>query len=470
MDEPIPQLPSSKVIMKILTSRISPFLAAGTLIALAGSSFGQEFFREFGTSRSSGGIGRITPSAEVFSGNSPGGLSPVDAVDQSAVEEKYNFRLGLVDFIVAAGVGVEFNDNITLASSDEISDIIIRPEFNIDGVLRVSELNTLRFGLGLGYAKYIDNSQFDSDSIIVSPTSALVWSVKSGNVTFTVRERLSYQEDSFALTTASNVATFKRWENQAGFEIDWDATEYARVSVGFDRFDLWAKDDTFSSQDRSINTVFLRPSVDVNPRVTVGLNGSVSWITYKQDIQADGKTLLVGPFMQVKVSEATDFYAEVGWQKANFDGGTIQQQETRDANGAIVLPEIRDTEDSQQMYFKTQITNRPSEHFRHTFTASRTAESGLGSNFYDLYHFEYSADWLIRENTSITPTAFYEMYETSGNQPEDATRLGFALGIHHMLSNSLTIGLDYRFLTKDSNLPNSDFKQNLGMFSVYYKF
>ncbi len=456
--------------MKILTSRICPILAAGALISLAGHSFGQEFFREFGTSRSSGGIGRISPSPEVFSGNTPAGLSPVDAVDQAAVEEKYNFRLGLVDFVIAAGIGVEFNDNITLASANEVSDIIIRPEVNIEGVLRVSELNTLRFGLGLGYAKYIDHSEFDSDSVIISPTSALVWSVKSGNVTFTVRERLSYQEDPFDLPVLTNVATFKRWENQAGIEIDWDATEYARVSAGFDRFDLWAKDDTFAAQDRSINTVFLRPNVDINPRVTVGLNASVSWITYKQDIQADGKTLLVGPFVQVKISDATDFYAEVGWQKSDFDGGTIQQAEFRDVNGVVLTPFVRDTEDTQQIYFKTQLTNRPSENFRHTVSASRTAESGLGSNFYDLFHFEYSADWLIRETTSITPTVFYEMYETSGIVQEDASRVGFALGIHHMLSNSLTLGLDYRFLAKDSNRLGSDYKQNLGMFSIYYKF
>lgn len=455
--------------MNILKGRISPLIAAGALLSVTIPAFSQEFFREFGTSRSSGGIGRITPSADVFSGNSPDGLSPVDAVDQSAVEEKYNFRLGLVDFIIAAGIGVEFNDNITLSNSNEVSDIIIRPEVNIEGVLRLSELNTLRFGIGLGYAKYIDHSQFDSDSVIVSPTSAIVWSVKSGNFTFTVKERLSYQEDPFDLVIASNVATYKRWENQAGVEIDWEATEYSRVAVGYDRFDLSAKDDTFTAQDRTIHTVYARPSVDISPRVTVGLNGSISWTDYSENIQADGTTMLVGPYVQVKLSEVTDFYAEVGWQKSDFDGGTIQtliDENTGLATGGTVT----DTQDTQQLYFKAQITNRPTQGFRHSLTASRTAESGLGSNFYDLYHFEYSADWLIQENTSITPTAFYEYYETSGFAPEEASRIGLALGIHHMLSNSLTLGLDYRFLMKDSNRRDSDYKQNLGMLSLYYKF
>ena len=150
--------------MTITTAQIRPVFTAGILLSLATPLFSQEFFREFGTSRTSGGIGRLTPSAEVFAGNSPTGHSPVASVDQQAVEDKYNFRLGLVDFIVAAGIGVEFNDNITLSNSNGISDIIIRPEINIEGIMRISELNTLRFGLGIGYAKYLNNTEFDSES------------------------------------------------------------------------------------------------------------------------------------------------------------------------------------------------------------------------------------------------------------------------------------------------------------------
>ncbi len=456
--------------MKILATRVSPILVAGALLSFAGPVFSQEFFREFGTSRSSSGIGRLSPSADVFTGNTPDGMSPVNSLNPQEVDQAYNFRLGLVDFVIAAGIGVEFNDNITLSNSNELSDIILRPEINIEGILRLSELNTLRFGLGLGYAKYLSHSEFDSESLIVSPTSSLVWSAKSGNLTFTVRERISYQEDAFDLPVLSNVANYRRWENQAGFEINWDATEYARVAVGYDRFDLWAKDDTFSSQDRSINTVFVRPSVDINPRLTVGLNGSVSWINYSENVQADGKIILVGPFVQVKVSDVTDFYAEIGWQKADFSGGTLQQ--IRPAVNGVVPPGsfVEDTQDSASLYFKVQISNRPTEGFRHSLSASRTTESGLGSNFYDLYHFEYSADWKIQEKTSITPTAFYEYYETSGNVSEQASRIGLALGINHAFTDSITLGLDYRFLMKDSNQPNSDYKQNLGMLSLYYKF
>ena len=49
-------------------------------------------------------------------------------------------------------------------------------------------------------------------------------------------------------------------------------------------------------------------------------------------------------------------------------------------------------------------------------------------------------------------------------------QIGAAIGIHHILSEHFTVGLDYRFLLKDSDLPESDYYQNLALLSLYYKF
>src|SRR5207247_102007 len=68
-------------------------------------------------------------------------------------EERYNFALGPVRFNVAAGVGFEYNDNITLADSGRKSDFILRPSLTLDGYWPLSELNTLRMSLGVSYAK-----------------------------------------------------------------------------------------------------------------------------------------------------------------------------------------------------------------------------------------------------------------------------------------------------------------------------
>ena len=47
---------------------------------------------------------------------------------------------------------------------------------------------------------------------------------------------------------------------------------------------------------------------------------------------------------------------------------------------------------------------------------------------------------------------------------------GAALGLRYHLTNTITLGLDYRFIRKDSNLPDADYYQNLAFLSILYKF
>ena len=427
----------------------------------------QEYFRDFGSSRSSGGIGRLGPGSEVFLGNNPNGIEPVSEEELAKDDKNYNIRIGSLDLSLAAGVGLEFNDNITLSEFNRQSDIIFRPQFDIEGALRFSETSRLRIGIGLSYAKYFDHSNFDSDSLLISPTSAITWTAETGAFKFTIRERLAYQEDPFDQPTL-NVANYRRWENQAGIQVDWDANQYTKITVGYDRYDLWTTDPTYSAIDHSINTLFLRPSFQAGPRFTFGLNAAYSMFQYKETSHSDGYSLLVGPFVRWKVSDFTDVYAEVGYQQSSFDNATLFTIVDR-LTGAVTGSGL-DGENGNSWYAKLEIVNRPTEFIRQKLSFSKTAELGFQSNFYDLYHVEYSLDWAVHEKTTIRPTFFYEFYKTSGPIPEEAHRFGAALGIYHVFSENFTAGLDYRYLVKDSNQNGADYYQNLGMVSLYYKF
>jgi opacity protein-like surface antigen len=451
--------------MKILKGSIIPVLALSSLIASANA---QEYFREYGGSRYFSGIGRLSPATDIFTGNEATGLPGITPVDQMAEEENYNMRIGNFDFILAAGLGVEVNDNINLSDHDRQSDVIFRPELDLEGIWRISENNKLRIGVGLSYAKYLDHDEFDSDGVLISPTSAITWSVRHGNFTITLREHFSYQEDPFE-EPQINQARYRRWENQAGVEVDWAASEYTNIAVGYDRYDLWAQDEIFKSQDRGIDTIFFRPSYQLSPSIAIGLSTSFSWVNYKEDLQADSTVLLVGPYIRWRITDVLNLYAEVGYQRSDFDGRSaveILDPDTGLGTGRFV----QDESDEGSVYAKMELVHAPTENFRHKLIASKTTELGLGSNFYDLYHVEYVIDWKIREHTAIRPSLFYEYYETSGDFSEQAHRFGAALGIYQILSDHLTIGLDYRYLRKDSNLPNADYYQNLGMLSIYYKF
>jgi hypothetical protein len=445
-----------------------PLLAAFTLCS-ASSLLAQGFFRELGASRTSSGIGRLGPTDNVFIGNDAYAIPSISAADLEQEEKNYNIRIGQLDLSIAAGAGFEFNDNITLSENNRTGDVVFRPQVDIDGAIRFSERNRLHLGFGIGYAKYFNNSEFDSKSPLISPNSSIVWTAESGAFRFTFRERVSYQEDPFAQPVVSNVAVYRRWENQAGLQVDWDANQYTKIAVGYDRYDLWVRDSYYADLEQGINTFFLRPSYQINPNITVGLNASVSLVDFRLRTRADSTVYLVGPYVRWRVNDYLDVYAEAGYQNSTFDGQSIYRTVdpiTGLATGSLTV----DGQDGSTVYWRVELAHRPTEFFRHKFAFSKTTEVGFLSNFYDLYHVEYIIDWAVNEKTSVRPILFYEFYEASGIQPEEAHRIGAALGIYHVFSDSLTVGLDYRFLWRDSNLNQSDFYQNLGLVSLYYKF
>lgn len=465
-------------------------LLAALMVAKPSVSRAQDFFRDLGTSRSSGGIGPVVPSDYTYEDASPSGLKPLrpghdlSAVETQEEEDKYNFALGNFRFGLALGVGIEWNDNIKLSQNDRISDFVFRPVLNIDSEWRISDLNTLRFNIGISYAKYFSHSEFDTRGVLISPTSELALTMYTGAIKWTIRDRGSYQEDTYDIPDVSGLAVYRRWENQAGLEAQWAINQSVNLTVGYDHYNLWTTGNSgtqqqqagFQLQDRAIDTVFVKPTWQVNPAVKIGLNSSYSFINFKDNDRSDGTGLMAGPFIEWQVSEYTNVYLEGGYQSLWFSNGSdfsnaaIAQLGLNETDAAAVRNILRDSEDSNSYYIKFEINNRPSEYFRHRLSFSKTAEIGFSSDFIDLYNVEYDADWKVMEKLEIGPSIFYEHYTTSGSQGETADRIGAAIGLRYHFTNSLTLGLDYRYIWKDSNLPNLDYYQNLVFLSLYYKF
>ncbi len=472
--------------MKQLIGRILTVAGIATAVTSVNVAHAQDFFRDFGTSRSSGGIGPVSPSEYTYEDLAPSGYVGISEFGEPlgqngfastsesytpGIDEKYNFAIGPVRFSLAGGFGIEFNDNITLSQDNRESDFILRPTFNIDAAWKITERNTIHFTLGASYAKYLDHSEYDSDGVPLSPTSELSFKFVIGAVDFTVRDRFSYQEDTFDIPQLSGVAQYQRYENQVGLKADWAINEYLTLTTGYDHFNLWVSDEQFSSQERSIDTFFITPTYQLTPGIKVGLNAAFSVIDFDTDERQDGHNLLIGPLIQWEISEVTRLFLEAGFQQLKFDG----KSNFDDSFFADLTDEERalfrgDDEDSNAFYVKFQLENHPMETFTHRLIASKTSEIGFGSNFYDLYHVEYSADWTGIDRTQIGPTLFYEYYETSGIRPERAWRVGAAIGVRHNFSDSITVGLDYRFVLKNSNLDQADYYQNLVFLSAYYKF
>jgi len=447
------------------------------LMMTAVSAFGQDFFRELGTSRSSGGIGPIMPSEYGYRDAVPSGLNPVSPAANTEEEDKYNMAVGPLRMSVAVGVGLEWNDNINLSQDNRESDFILRPLVNVDFMWPISDLNTLRFSVGASWAKYFDHSELDSGGLILSPNSEISLTLHVAAFEITLRDRFSYQEEPYTIAPLSNVAKYERYENQAGIDFNWPINEKLSLGFGYDHYNLWSKTDLFSSEDRSIDTVFIRPSYELSPGLKVGIAASFSYIDFDSEDRADGTNILAGPFIDWQITPYLNVYLEGGYQGLKYDGTSRYDrdffakldssfEDVSDSDSDL----FTDADDGGGYYFKFQLTHTPNDIFEHGILASKTSEVGFGTNYYDLFHIEYGGTYKGIFHTEISPVIFYEYYETSGNFSEEASRVGAALGIRHHLTDSITLGLDYRFLWKDSNIENADYYQNLAFLSLYYRF
>jgi opacity protein-like surface antigen len=447
-------------------------------LGIAGTAFGQDFFRELGTSRSSGGLGPVVPSEYSLPAGSPSGMRRVTPLTDTEEDSKYNVAIGPVRMSIAAGVGVEWNDNIFYSENHRESDFVLRPLLNLDVFWPFGDTNALRLTLGASYAKYFDHDELDSGSLMFSPNSVLAFSFDVVNLKFTVRDRFSYQEDPYEIAPLSNVARYQRYENQAGIEMEWPINEKLTFTAGYDHYNLWATGDVFSSEDRSIDTLFIRPSYQLTPAVKIGLFASDSIVDFDADDRADSNGIMVGPFIDVQLTDVITLYLEAGYQGLNFDGESSFDDDffvraNEDFFESLTEDEralFRDSSDANSFYVKFELAHRPSEIFEHGISFTKTAEIGFGSNFYDLYHVEYGATFKGIRNTELTGILFYEFYDTSGDFSEEADRFGASIGIRHHLTDSIAIGLDYRFLLKDSNIEGADYYQNLVFLSLYYRF
>lgn len=410
-------------------------LACWTALAISSSAslFGQEYFRELNTQSE---------------------LRPATRVNEAATEDKYNLSVGPVRLNVAAGVGVEFNDNIQLSNKDRLSDIILRPSVSLEATWRITDLNTLRLSIGASYAKYFSHSQYDSRSMLLTPNSALAFSIKINDSLLTFRDQFSYQEDPFDLPLLSNVGNYRRFENRAGVQYDWPLNPNFSLTLGYVHYNLWTFDKQFSSLDRSIDTLFIRPTLAIAPTISVGLDTSINYINYSDSLENDGLSYLIAPFIEWAITPYTHLTAEVGYQKYDFsNSGTLF-----------------DSPGSNTLFYKGDVTNLLTPAFRHHLSFSRSTELGFQSDVYELYHLEYGADWAIMRNLSLQPTLFYEHYTTSGDIGEKADRYGTAVGLRYILTPSVTAGFDYRYLRKKSNFPDADYTQNLVLLSLFYNF
>ncbi len=382
------------------------------------------------------------------------GEAAADARRQSIDQIPYNLLLGPVRFRFSVTTGVEYNDNINLAETNKQSDIIIRPQLNIDAIWPVTQLNTLKLDLGLGYSFYLDHSNANTNGILIAPGSQLAFDVFVQDFRINLHDRFSVQQDPVAQLQLSNVVDYGRFENTAGVSVLWDLNK-AVLTFGYDHYNYVSTTDTFSYLDRSAEELTFSAYFALTSTTGAGLETSAVFNHYDQDFLNDSTTYSVGPFVETQITNYLKLRAAAGYQFINFDGGGT----------------VGDASDSNDFYANILLSHRINAAISQTISAGHESQLGVNSNYVALNYIRHTANWNIINGVLFSTEFFYEDGDDSGGLfSEHIQRYGGAATLGYQLTPHITLGLRYQYTQKQSDLPLRDYKQNRVALDGTYSF
>ncbi len=367
----------------------------------------------------------------------------------------YNLMVGPVRFRFSATMGVEYNDNINLSQHDEREDDVIwRPQVNFDAIWPITQLNTLRFDLGIGYSIYTNHSENNTNSILITPGSQLAFDIFVGDFRINIHDRLSIQQDPIAEPALSNTADYARLENYAGASVLWDLNKVL-LTVGYDHYLFKSLTDQFEYLDHDSEILNGSASFALTNTMNIGAEATGVFTYYDQHVMNDSTDYSFGGFLESQLSTYLHFRIAGGYQRINFDQGGL----------------VGDPNDVTDYYANILITHRLNAMLSQSVSAGHENQLGVNSNSIKLNFVRHTITWNVVRNTLLSTEFFFEdANESGGFIDEHFHRVGAAGTIGYQLTPHVTLGLRYQYTQKYSDEPGRNYIQNRVSLDGTYSF
>jgi hypothetical protein len=380
-------------------------------------------------------------------------IQQAERARQATADIPYNIKIGEARVRFTAGLGLEYNDNINVAESAKLDDIIIRPDMTTELFWPITDQNALQLSLGLGYNKYIDND--NADSLLIRPGSLLSFDVYVDDLRINLHDRFSFFQDPIqqgAISGTNNLnSRYGLAENVIGVGVDWDLNKLV-ISAGYDRSISFATSPEFEYLDRQSDYFYVRPFVLVAPELTVGAEFTAGLTSYDQSQLNNSDTYSFGPFVDWQLSRFMRLGVRAGYQTYSFDSAT-------------------NATDTSSYYASLTLDHDLNRFVRYSLGGGHLVSLGVNSDAINLTFVRLTARWQILQQTDINTDLFYEHGEETGSlNPETFNRVGFSVSLGYRLTDKLTAALRYTITDKQSDQPLRGYLQNVIGLNLYYRF
>ena len=384
------------------------------------------------------------------------GEAAAEARRQSIERIPYNLLAGPIRFRFSASVGIEYNDNINYAEVNELDDFILRPQANVNAIWPITQLNTLRLDLGVGYSFYLDHSDANTSGILLSPGSQLSFDIFVSDFKINFHDRFSLEQDPISEIGLSNTVDYGRFQNTAGVSVLWDLNTVV-VTVGYDHYNYISTTDDFDYLNRNAEIFGASVSVAATSTTSIGAEGNYVLTYYDDNVLNDSDSYSAGLFVETQVTSNVKLRVAGGYQWIDFEEGGF----------------IMDSDNVEDFYVNLLLSHRINSSITHRISAGHESQLGINSNYIELNYVRHTATFNIINKTLLSTELFYEDADDSGGffiDGEAMNRYGGAVTLGYQLTRHVTLGARYQYTQKDSDQPLRDFKQNRVSLDGSYSF
>ena len=379
------------------------------------------------------------------------GQDAAEAKKRALANQRFNLRLGPVSMRFQAGLATEVTDNVRNASTDEQADLSLRPQVNTVAIWPVTTKNTLSLSMGVGYAKYLNATEYDG--VFIAPGSDVSFDLYVQDMVINFHDRFSFSQDVTGDPTVSGIGGLDRFENTAGVGMMWDLNKLL-VNAGYDYSTYIPTEDLYSNQSRGSHLFNASSAFVINPTTFVGLQAFGGLTDYDENLYSDNQHIGLGGFVSAQFSEYTRLRASVGYVNYFFDPSLS----------------VTNSQNLDGIYLDLSFNQRLNPYFSHSISLGRQLQAGYTSDAVEVIYFRHAAAWQLFRKTTVTTSLSYEYFKEDRQQPEEGNRYGAGLGLARALTRKLTGSLRYSFYYKDSEVDANDYTQNQLVLDLVFRF
>ncbi len=391
-----------------------------------------------------------------------------------------NFKVGEVLLRVEATETITFSDNVDLAQHGK-SDLIFSPQVGINATWAVTKLNTLQFKMGLGYMFYMDHPTLNRQTTTITPDSALVFNVYSGDVKISFHDQFGIQQETTSQGALSGVAEINRFTNTAGFSVLWDTNDVI-WNFGYDHFNFitlggansssGAAAASYSRLDHSTDQVSASIATKIGPTVIAGIEGTASYTDYPKQTATNYTSVAAGVFAEIQVTTYTHMF---------LNGGVKGYHSGANAPGSVSVGSVAAqpaTGDPTGFYASLTFAHRMNRYYSDQLVLSHSDDVEGLSGHTQGNSVRYQSTWQFNRKMSLATSLFYEDVRVlsgsalggTGAVASNYKRVGGSLSTSYPITKRVGLSLAYQYLKKQAVRATEGYQQNSVTFSLGYRF